>query len=203
MVDKLVALLAATGYAGIFFAMMLESAAVPVPSEVVLPFAGILVSQGQMTFWAAVGWTVAGQLTGSLIAYAVGTYGGRPFLERYGKYALIRHQELDRAERWFARYGEVTAFTTRLLPGARTFISVPAGAARMNLGRFLGYSLLGILPWTMLLVWAGEKLGPIWDKPLWHGCFRGVEVLVVVAFVGLVVRWYVLKRRSARQGGGS
>ena len=141
-------IMTATGAAGVFFMMALESACIPLPSEVILPFAGILVAQGTLSFSAALAWALAGQIAGSVVAYYAGRYGGRAFILRYGKYILLRRKELDLAERWFARYGEITAFVTRLLPGIRTFISLPAGIARMPLWRFLLYSLLGALPWT-------------------------------------------------------
>lgn len=193
--EWLTAILTATGAAGIFFGMLLESAAIPLPSEIILPFAGILVRQGTLSFWEAVSWAMAGQMIGSVLLYYVGRYGGRPFIQRYGKYVLMRRHELDVAERWFNRYGETTAFVTRLLPGVRTFISFPAGLARMPLLRFLLYSFLGALPWTTFLVWAGMKVGKVWQDPRWHPYFRLAQVVVVVGLAALVI-WYLLRRRK-------
>lgn len=192
--EWLTALLGATGTAGIFFAMMLESACIPLPSEVILPFAGILVAQGALSFPAAVAWALAGQMAGSVLTYYAGLYGGRAFILRYGKYVLIRRHELELAERWFQRYGEITALVTRMLPGVRTFISLPAGVARMPLWRFLLYSFLGALPWTAFLVWAGVRVGKVWQDPRWHPYFRLTEILVAAGLLGLA-GWYLLTRR--------
>lgn len=195
----LTALLAAAGATGIFLAMMIESACVPLPSEVILPFSGILVSQGTIPFWSAVTWAMLGQVTGSVLTYYVGLYGGRPFIERYGKYVLIRKHEMDLAERYFAKYGEITAFVARLLPGVRTFISLPAGFARMPLWRFLLYSALGALPWTIFLIWAGTKVGRVWENPKWHPYFRGAEVVVLLALVALVGWFFISRVRESRR----
>lgn len=194
--DWLVEILSALGVWGIFAAMLLESACIPLPSEIVLPFAGILVRDGQLTFGAAVAWSTAGQMAGSILTYFVGRYGGRPFVLRYGKYILLRQHELDVAERWFSRYGQTMVFICRLLPGVRTFISLPAGVARMPLGKFSLFSFLGVLPWTALLVWGGLTVGKVWQDPRWHGAFRVAEVLVVVGLVGLIA-WFLWQRRKA------
>lgn len=203
MLDKLIAhlvdLLAATGAAGIFVAMLLESACVPVPSEVVLPFAGILVARGDLTFAEALAWSTAGQVAGSALAWAAGRYGGRSFLERYGRYVLLRRHELEVAERWFARWGEVTALTARLLPAVRTFISVPAGVAGMPLPRFLLYSTLGILPWSAGLIWLGMTVGEVWRDPRWHPLFRSLEVAVVVGGA-LALAWALWRARRRSPG---
>jgi len=193
----LTVIMTATGGAGVFLLMAAESACIPLPSEVILPFAGILVAQGTLSFPAAVSWALGGQIAGSVVAYYAGRYGGRPFIERYGKYILLRHKELDLAERWFTRYGEITAFVTRLLPGVRTFISVPAGIARMPLWRFLLYSLLGALPWTAFLIWAGLRVGKIWEDPRWHPYFRLLEGAVLVALIGLMA-WFVYSRKKQK-----
>lgn len=190
-------IMTATGAAGVFFMMALESACIPLPSEVILPFAGILVAQGTLSFSAALAWALAGQIAGSVVAYYAGRYGGRAFILRYGKYILLRRKELDLAERWFARYGEITAFVTRLLPGIRTFISLPAGIARMPLWRFLLYSLLGALPWTAFLIWAGLRVGKIWQDPQWHPYFRMLDVAVVLVLLGLIT-WFVYTRKKQK-----
>jgi membrane protein DedA with SNARE-associated domain len=164
-------LYAALGYAGVFLAMTIESAMIPLPSEIILPFAGFMVSDPTQiepitgepwNYWIVVIVATLGNTTGSLIAYAIGAWGGRPFLERYGKYILIRHHEIELADRFFAKWGSLTVFVARLLPIVRTFISFPAGVARMPLGKFIVYSTLGALPWSMLLVYAGVVLGENW-----------------------------------------
>lgn len=161
----------AVGYVGVMLAMAIESAMVPLPSELVLPYAGFLVANqnaieplthARWDFWIVVILATLGNTLGSIVGYAIGAWGGRPFLERYGKYLLIRPHELELADRFFEKYGPATAFFSRLMPIVRTFISFPAGVARMPLGKFIVYSTLGALPWSILLVWAGEQLGANW-----------------------------------------
>lgn len=191
------------GYAGVVIAMAIESAAIPLPSELILPFAGWVVSRGlpepltgaPWTYWGAVIAGVIGNTLGSLVAYAVGSYGGRPILERWGKYVLISRHDLDVADRWFARWGEATVFFSRMLPIVRTFISVPAGIARMSLWRFVVFSVLGAVPWVMLLVWGGVVLGDNWLQL--KESLRGLDSLVAAALlllVGLFV-WRHLRGR--------
>jgi membrane protein DedA with SNARE-associated domain len=161
----------AVGYLGVLIAMAIESAMVPLPSELILPFAGFLVSDptqiepltGQpWNYWLVVIFATLGNTIGSLIAYTIGAYGGRPFLERYGKYILIREHEIEVADRFFEKWGPQTAFFSRLLPIVRTFISFPAGVARMDLRKFIVYSTAGAFLWSMLLVWGGTVLGANW-----------------------------------------
>jgi membrane protein DedA with SNARE-associated domain len=161
----------AVGYLGVMLAMAIESAMIPLPSELILPFAGFLVSDpsqlepitGQpWSFWIVVIVGTIGNTLGSLVAYAIGAYGGRPFLERYGKYLLIRPHEIELADHFFAKWGSQTVFFSRLLPIVRTFISFPAGVARMDLRKFIIYSTAGAFLWSILLVWAGVQLGDNW-----------------------------------------
>ena len=177
-IDKIVipfldSLYGAVGYLGVLIAMAIESAMIPLPSELILPYAGFLVSDptkleplthGTWEFWIVVVVATIGNTIGSLIAYAIGAWGGRPFLERYGKYLLIRHHEIELAERFFNRYGAATAFFSRLLPIVRTFISVPAGVARMPLRTFIAYSTAGAFLWSIILVYAGTVLGQNWVR---------------------------------------
>lgn len=191
------------GYVGVVIAMAIESAAIPLPSELILPFAGWSVSKGltepltssPWTYWGAVIAGVVGNTLGSLASYAIGAYGGRPLVERYGKYVLISAHDLELADRWFAKYGEATVFFSRMLPIVRTFISVPAGIARMPLWRFTLFSILGAIPWVMLLVWGGMQLGDHWLE-LKHN-LRGLDYLiaaVILIGVGLFV-WRHVRRR--------
>lgn len=180
------------GYVGVAIAMTIESAAIPLPSELILPFAGWSVSRGLMepltgstwTYWGAVIAGVVGNTAGSLLSYAVGAYGGRPLVERYGKYVLISAHDIELADRWFARYGEATVFFSRMLPIVRTFISVPAGVARMPLWRFTLFSVLGAIPWVMLLVWGGMALGDNWLE-LKHS-LKGLDYLVAAVLISAV-----------------
>jgi membrane protein DedA with SNARE-associated domain len=180
------------GYLGVVLAMALESACVPVPSEVVLPFAGYLAGQGRFTFAGAVLAGLAGQMLGSVAAYAVGYHGGRALLVRYGPRWRLGAHELRRAEAWVARYGDFAAFAARLLPGVRTFVSLPIGVARMRLDRFIGFSLLGALPWTAALVYAGFFLGARWDTL--GPAFHRFSLLVAAALLVLAAVWLGVRR---------
>jgi membrane protein DedA with SNARE-associated domain len=198
-------LYAAVGYLGVFFAMVAESTIVPIPSELILPFAGFLVADhsieplthSEWNFWIVVIIGVAANTTGSLFGYALGAKLGRPFLDRWGKYLLVRKHEVDQAERFFARWGSPTAFISRLLPGIRTVISFIAGVSHMPIGRFTIYSTLGAIPWTIALVYAGTVLGSNWPeirndlKP-----FDTLIVLACVAAVVVFVAWRLLSRKS-------
>jgi membrane protein DedA with SNARE-associated domain len=190
------------GYIGVVIAMTIESCAIPLPSELILPFAGWSVSRGLIepltsapwSYWGAVVAGVLGNTLGSLASYAIGAYGGRPLVERYGKYVLISAHDLELAERHFARFGEVTVFFSRMLPIVRTFISVPAGIARMPLWRFILFSILGAIPWIMLLVWGGMQLGDHWLEL--KQSLKGLDYLVaaaIVAAVGIFV-WRHVRR---------
>lgn len=172
------------GYFGIFIGMALESACIPLPSEVIMPFSGYVAWRGELTL---IGVTLAGTLgclVGSLIAYAVGMYGGRPFLDRFGKYVLIRKREVDRAHEWFERHGEGTIFISRMLPIIRTFISLPAGIAQMDIRKFSVYTVLGSLPWCFALAYVGVLLGPHWEYI--EATFVYLDIAVVVGLAGLL-----------------
>jgi len=172
------------GYAGVFVAMGLESACIPLPSEVIMPFAGFVVWKGELTLIGVTLAGTAGSLTGSLVAYFVGGYGGLPLLERYGKYVLVRKSELDRAHTWFERYGETAVLVSRVLPIVRTFISLPAGVARMDVKKFSLYTVLGSLPWCFGLAYVGVLLGPHWSDL--EALFRYLDIVVIAGIIGLV-----------------
>jgi membrane protein DedA with SNARE-associated domain len=172
-------IISSLGYTGIVVAMAIESACIPLPSEVIMPFSGYLVSQGRFSLW---GVSLAGALgctLGSAVAYAAGAYGGRPFILKYGRYFLISSHELDRADRWFARYGMAATFISRLLPVIRTFISLPAGIARVPVIPFLAYAFLGSLPWSWALAYVGMLLGEHWDRV--GGVLHSLDVVIVLA----------------------
>jgi membrane protein DedA with SNARE-associated domain len=191
------------GYIGVVIAMSIESAAIPIPSELILPFAGWSVARGVLepltgspwTYWGAVVAGVVGNTAGSLVGYAVGALGGRPLLDRYGRYVLISSHDLDLADRWFARWGDLTVFFSRMLPIVRTFISIPAGIARMPLWRFVVFSVAGAIPWVMLLVWGGLVLGDHWQDI--KGALRGLDYLVAAAVV-LLIAIFVWRHVRAR-----
>jgi membrane protein DedA with SNARE-associated domain len=176
------------GYGGIVAAMAVESACIPLPSEVIMPFSGYLVSQGRFTLW---GVSLAGALgctLGSAVAYAVGMYGGRRFILRYGRYVLVTPREVERADRWFARYGMAATFLSRLLPVIRTFISLPAGIARVPFIPFLVYAFLGSLPWSWVLAYVGMVLGEHWDRV--GAVLHSLDVVIVVG-LGAGVAWFL------------
>ncbi len=185
------------GYLGIVILMAIESACIPLPSEIILPMAGWMVSRNVFTLWGA---TLAGTLgcvIGSTVAYWVGVFGGRPLLERYGRYVLISVQDLDAADRWFAKRGEAAIFLSRLLPVVRTFISLPAGIAEMNFGRFVLFTALGSLPWSFALVYAGKALGDNWDQV--RNVLSKFDYLVVAVLV-LAIGWYIYHHVSRARG---
>lgn len=160
----IVAVISAMGYSGIVLLMAIESACIPLPSEIIMPFSGYLVSTGQLNIWLVGLAGAVGCVLGSLVAYWVGSKGGRPFIEKYGKYVLVSPHDLDLADRWFAKYGEIIIFVSRLLPAIRTFIAFPAGVARMNLKRFVIYTFAGSLLWCLALAYIGQKLGEKWNE---------------------------------------
>lgn len=184
------------GYWGIALGMAVESACIPLPSEIVLPFGGFMAAQGTITFTEAVMAGQLGGMAGSIFAYAVGRFGGRSLLERYGKYILISKHEMEVADRWFATRGEFTVFTARLLPGIRTFISLPAGLTGMNFGKFLFYSFLGMLPWSYLFTWLGYRLGQDWT--LVRTYLHKFDLVIIAVLVAAVVWfiWWKLRRRE-------
>jgi len=196
-VNLILDLISNTGYLGIFFLMALESATLPVPSEIVMPFAGYLVySEGEMSLLGVILAGSVGCTVGSIAAYAVGYYAGRPLILRYGKYILLREKHLVSAEKWFAKYGDKATFIARLLPVIRTVISLPAGIAKMNFKKFVLYSFIGSVPWTALLAYIGYWLGSEWRNV--SGVFRELDVVVIAAGIAIVV-WYVLKVRRDRK----
>jgi membrane protein DedA with SNARE-associated domain len=189
----IVATIMALGYWGVALLMAIESACIPLPSEIIMPFSGYLVSQGQMSLWGVGVAGAVGCVLGSLVAYWVGMYGGRPLIEKYGRYVLISRRDLDMADRWFGRYGEAIIFTSRLLPAIRTFIAFPAGVARMNLKRFILYTFAGSLPWCLGLAYVGQKLGEKWNKDetlktLFHRFDFVIGIVGVIAVVWWVRR---------------
>jgi membrane protein DedA with SNARE-associated domain len=202
-VDKIIAALAAfvisvissMGYAGIVLLMAIESACIPLPSEVIMPFSGYLVYTGRFNLWWVATMGALGCNLGSLVAYEIGAYGGRPLIERFGQYILLSRHELGIADRFFARWGSATVFLSRLLPVIRTFIALPAGVARMPRLRFHVYTFLGSWPWCLGLAWVGLKLGERWDSDprlkMWFHRFDAViaGLIVIAVVVFFWTRW--------------
>ena len=195
------------------FALMLVDSVLPAASELVMLYAGVLASgalAGQdivlfghridSHFWGYVAIAtagVAGQTVGSIIGWGIGLYGGRPLVERHGRWLHLGPENLDRAERWFDRWGDWAVFLGRMTPVVRSFVSIPAGVARMPLGRFTLYSVLGTIPWCFGIAGAGWALGSSWET--FHHDFRYVEVLVGVGILALLV-WYLRRRRTTKMG---
>lgn len=201
-------LYAAVGYLGVFLAMVAESTIVPIPSEIILPFAGFLVSDhsieplthSEWNFWIVVVVGIAANTIGSLFGYALGAKLGRPFLDRWGRYLLVRKHEVDQAESFFARWGSPTAFFSRLLPGIRTVISFIAGVSHMPIRRFTIYSTLGAIPWTIALVYAGTVLGSNWTRI--RDDLKPFDTLILLACVAAVVVFVVWRLLGGRSDGG-
>ncbi len=176
-----------TGYAGIFVLMALESANIPVPSEIIMPFSGYLVFQGKFNLlWVAL-WGAFGNLAGSVISYYLGFFGGRVFLEKYGKFLFITKHDLDLADKWFQKYGTITIFASRVLPVVRTFISFPAGIARMNIWKFSVYTFGGSFIWSYFLAYVGVITGENWT--ILEGYFRKFDWAIVLLGILFIIWW--------------
>lgn len=184
-----------TGYTGIFILSALESAAIPIPSEVVIPFSGFLVMTGLFSLWGVVWVATLANVTGSLILFLVGKSSGRWVVEKYGKYLLIHKKDLDRADEWFERYGIKAVFFSRMLPVIRTFISLPAGIAKMNIWEFSIFTLLGALPWNFVLAVVGYKAGENWN--ILHSYFRKANIFILLSIIILIV-WYICRHKKMR-----
>ncbi len=191
-----IAIISYIGYAGIFLLMLVESCGIPMPSEVIMPFAGFLVSSGQLNFWLVAFIGAMGNLAGSLLAYWIGAKGGRPLIEKYGKYILISRHDLNLADKWFSKYGDWTVFFGRLLPVIRTYISFPAGIAKMDIKKFAFYTFLGALPWCLLFTWLGVKMGNHWDQI--QKTLHNFDLLMLILVIAAIV-WYVWRHLKTRQ----
>jgi len=183
------------GLPGIVLLMAIESACIPLPSEVIMPFAGYLVFLGKYSLWSVGLAGAIGCVVGSVPAYYLGMYGGRPLIVKYGKYILMSRHDLDLADRWFQRHGEATVFFARLLPVIRTFIAFPAGVARMEMKRFLIYTFAGSLPWCLGLAYIGMVMGERW--PVLREYFHKFDLLIGAVIVAGIV-WYVRRHLKHR-----
>jgi len=183
------------GYGGVFLLMLMESCGIPMPSEVIMPFSGFLVAKGELNFWLVVLIGTLGNLSGSILAYWIGSKGGRPLIEKYGKYILISHHDLNLADKWFSKYGDWTVFFGRLLPVIRTYISFPAGIAKMNFKMFSLFTFLGALPWCILFAWLGVKMGNNWE--LIQKTLHNFDLLMLLLLIVSVV-WYIWRHLKYR-----
>ena len=184
-----------SGYVGIFFLMVAESALIPIPSEVIMPFSGYLVSTGKFNVVAVIMAGSIGNLVGSLIAYFVGVYLGRGFVLKYGKYVLLKKSHLEIAEAYFKKYGNRATFISRLLPAIRTYISLPAGVAKMNLKKFAAYTLIGSIIWNTALTYIGITLGQEWNSIRKYSTYFDA-IVVIAVIVGIILYWKSRKKST-------
>jgi membrane protein DedA with SNARE-associated domain len=203
LVQFLTNLLQTIDWFGVVVIMALESANIPIPSEVTMPLAGWMLVQARgLSAWQAVWlgglWGAVGCTAGSVISYALGTWGGRPLVKRYGKYILVHNEDLEKADRWFGRWGDWAAFVSRLLPIVRTFISFPAGVVRMNFGRFTLFSFIGSFVWCGLLAWGGYHFGEHWEEL--RAMMRPFDIPIAVV-IAAALAYYVYRhvRKSNRR----
>jgi len=183
-----------SGYLGIFALMTIESALIPIPSEIIMPFSGYLVFTGKFNPILVIIAGGAGNLAGSLIAYFIGIKLGREVILRYGKYILLKKSHLDWAESFFEKYGNKTTFVTRLLPGIRTYISLPAGIAKMNLKKFSAYTFAGSIIWSAMLTYAGMALGEEWNKIRDYSHY--IDAIVGIALIIIII--IIIKKRVGK-----
>ncbi len=190
LIGFVINIISTLGYPGIFFLMALQSAAIPIPSEVIMPFSGFLVSEGRFAFVWIVTVGVLGNLIGALVTYYLGRYGGRPLIQRYGKYVLISERDLEITDRFFKRFGALAVFFGRMMPIVSTFISIPAGIAKVKISKFIIYTLAGALVWNVALGFLGFKLGENWESL--RGIFQKFD-WVIFALLIVGVSWWIYR----------
>ncbi len=178
------------GYLGVGFLMILESMIFPIPSELVMPFAGFLIAEGKMTFFWVILSSIIGSLIGSFLSYYIGLKGGKKFLIKYGKYFLLNKEHLIKTEKWFSKKGELTIFIGRFIPVVRHFISIPAGFGKMNLKKFTLYTVLGAGMWNFFLTYIGFILGNNWDKIKHYSDYLSWSILIILvaALIYVIIR---------------
>lgn len=192
IINWIIELISYLGYFGVFVLMALESANIPIPSEVIMPFAGYLAYLGKFSL---IGITIAGalgNLFGSIISYYIGFYGGRKFVKKYGKYFLMDKRHIDIAEKWFKKYGDPVIFFSRLLPIIRTFISFPAGLGKMDIKKFIIYTFIGALIWCSIIGYAGFFLGPQWETLL--EIARTFEILIIAIIILILIYFWKFRK---------
>jgi membrane protein DedA with SNARE-associated domain len=186
-----------TGYITVFVGMIMESMVFPIPSEAIMPFAGFLIAEGRFTFVGVIGVSTAGSIVGSWLSYLIGKYGGKPFIDRFGKYLLLDREELEATEKFFGKYGQVTIFVSRFIPVVRHLISIPAGMAKMNFTRFIILTILGAGIWNSFLTWAGYYLRQNWHLVMKYS--HVVDIVVIVLLAALIIFFIVRQVRKAKR----
>jgi membrane protein DedA with SNARE-associated domain len=194
------AFIAHSGYGGVYVLMAMESMVFPVPSEAVMPFAGFLVAEGRLSFTLVLLFSTLGSITGSLLSYWIGRYGGHPFVERYGRYLLLDREDLEKTTDFFQRYGDATIFVSRFIPVVRHLISIPAGAGGMGLFKFSVYTVLGAGIWNVFLTVCGFYLRQNWETVMAYSKLVDIAVLVILLGAGyyFVVKHLQRRRAAAR-----
>jgi membrane protein DedA with SNARE-associated domain len=194
----IIAVISKAGYFGLMLLMGIESACIPLPSEIIMPFAGFLVYKGQFNLLLVATAGAIGCNLGSVVAYEIGSYGGRPLIERYGSYVFLGRHELEMAERFFARFGAIAVLIGRLLPVIRTFIALPAGIVRMPRLKFHIYTFVGSWPWCFALAWIGMKLGESWDKdPRLKQWFHRLDAAIILLLL-IAIAWFIRSHWKGR-----
>jgi Uncharacterized membrane-associated protein len=184
-----------TGYISVFVFMVMESTAFPVPSEAIMPFAGFLIAESKFTFTLVIAVSTLGSIVGSLLSYWIGLYGGQPFIERYGRFFLLDHDDLAATERFFKKYGDATIFICRFIPVVRHLISLPAGMGRMNLVRFSIYTIIGAGLWNAFLTVCGFYLRKNWELVMQYSRIVDIAVLPILVFgIAFFIKKYVSRR---------
>jgi len=198
LANFVVATIGIIGYPGVFLLMLLESCGFLIPSEVIMPFSGFAVTSAGFNFWLVVLVGALGNLVGSLLAYWIGLAGGRPLLEKYGKYVLISKHDIDIGHKWFEKYGEWAVFFGRVLPVIRTFVSFPAGVAKMDLKKFSTYTFLGVLVWSYGLTFAGVKLEDNWVliREKMHNFDLAIGIVIIISLIWYIARHIKHSRHS-------
>ncbi len=185
--------ISSVGYPGVFILMLLESALIPIPSEIIMPFSGFLVATGEFNMFYALLAGTLGNLIGSLILYYIGMHFGRNMVLKYGRYILVDKDHLDMADRWFSKFGEKIIFVSRNLPAVRTLIALPAGISRMNLMRFSIYTLIGSVPWNFALLYAGVVMGKNWETILKYTNI--LDVFIIIGAIVFVIWWVKIRTK--------
>ena len=191
-----VGIISSTGYLGIFFLMTLESMVAPVPSELVMPFAGFLVADGKLNLWLVIIVSTLASITGSLISYFVAYYGEKELIHKFGRFVLLDKEELDWTEMWFRKRGGITIFISRFIPVIRHLISIPAGLAKMDLKQFIIFTAIGATAWNTFLLWVGIQLRERWNMVEHYSKPLDIMVIALIAFAGAYYVYKHIKRRK-------